>query len=309
MYLGIDSGGSKTMMVLLNREGEILHQGQCEGVGRSVDDGSNLLSELTLPLSNLRDQYGFPMAICVNLGGKNSIQIHRTVTSVFPMAKIHVYRESEGVVPLFMARREEAEIIVLAGTGAIALGYSGAGEEAVSGGWGQDISDEGSGYWVGMETIRSILKSVERETPTLLAGLVLNSIYSRCGTGQLRTAMETRDEIRGKLPRERGSIAAVSRLTAKAAEMGDAEAERIFAEAGRKLAELTYSCAEALQLDKTPFRVLLAGGMTNCMGLWEEAYAERLRELCSTASYRRSQLQLSYGAALLARQLHDKKEE
>jgi glucosamine kinase len=63
--------------------------------------------------------------------------------------------------------------IVIAGTGAIAYGRNSDGQIARAGGWGSLVSDEGSGYWIGVEAVRAALRARDRRAdPAFLARLV-----------------------------------------------------------------------------------------------------------------------------------------
>src|SRR5438046_6075315 len=54
-------------------------------------------------------------------------------------------------------------VLVIAGTGSIAYGRNSEGAIARAGGWGHAISDEGSGYWIGVESVRAALQTRDRE--------------------------------------------------------------------------------------------------------------------------------------------------
>lgn len=64
-------------------------------------------------------------------------------------------------------------VLVIAGTGAIAYGRNLAGGTARAGGWGSMVSDEGSGYWVGIQATRAALRAHDRgEDSPLLKDLI-----------------------------------------------------------------------------------------------------------------------------------------
>lgn len=68
--------------------------------------------------------------------------------------------------------------ILISGTGSIAYASNGDGLITRVGGWGHLVSDDGSGYWIGKEIVKSIFRAEEglSETPTLLKELVFEKL-------------------------------------------------------------------------------------------------------------------------------------
>ncbi len=62
---------------------------------------------------------------------------------------------------IFHANSDVPGICIVAGTGTIALAFTGTGKTYRAGGWGAPISDEGSGYWIGAEMIRNYLNWID----------------------------------------------------------------------------------------------------------------------------------------------------
>ncbi|WP_143470053.1 N-acetylglucosamine kinase [Kocuria marina] len=61
-------------------------------------------------------------------------------------------------------------IAVIAGTGSVAWGVNASGHGTRAGGWGYLLGDEGSGYWLGREAVRHVLRDAQHrgasdETP------------------------------------------------------------------------------------------------------------------------------------------------
>src|SRR5262249_39446211 len=64
-------------------------------------------------------------------------------------------------------------VIVIAGTGSIAYGQNERGEAARAGGWGPNISDEGSGNWIGQRAIAEALRAHDEGVSTKLVANVM----------------------------------------------------------------------------------------------------------------------------------------
>ena len=162
-------------------------------------------------------------SIAVNLGGRNKNQISAIFKKYFPLAALEVYRESEGAASLAFGRLYGAEIVILAGTGTIAIASDQKGKFVVSGGWGCNISDGGSGYDIGLEAIRKSLK--ELDGTEKLSPFVKE--ITRCDNpfpalGEVNGFCNLRDEVRSRLSVEnRKGIASLAKTVAACCEKGD----------------------------------------------------------------------------------------
>ncbi len=111
----------------------------------------------------------------------------------------------------------EGGVLLIAGTGAAALGIDVAGARLVDG-WGPDIGDLGSGSWLGREALRAVLRAaVEPSAATAL-------------TGALAPLVGPPEEILGWVGREghlARRLATLAPATLDAAEAGDVVARRI----------------------------------------------------------------------------------
>lgn len=264
MYMGIDTGGSKTAIVISEDGLTVSERIYGPGVGKATDietlDGE-LLNILT-PLSNYKVD-----RICVNLGGKNVAQIKNTVQKLFPDSEISVYRESAGILPLYLLKKNSG-IVLLTGTGTIAIGKN-SDKKYIGGGWGCDIGDEGSGYWIGKQAVIRSLKSLDGigVSTTLCKELLCaeTQIIARTNPEDV-TSM--RDNIRKNLlPVERARYASYAKTVASCAEKGDLIAKEIFEEAGCHLADLVCATAKKLGLTNC-IKLIVMGGLTNTKHLW-----------------------------------------
>lgn len=128
-------------------------------------------------------------------------------------------------------------VVVAAGTGVTVLASNGAGCVRVNG-WGPTLGDEGGGYWIGQEGLRSAYRWLD----------------GRGGSERLATAAReafgTLTELPGTLAASAdrvGMIASFSRHVAAAAHDLDPEATRIWSDAGHELA--TAALAALRRLD------------------------------------------------------------
>jgi N-acetylglucosamine kinase-like BadF-type ATPase len=70
----------------------------------------------------------------------------------------------EGALP-HVAGEERARLLLVAGTGSVAVSLCGDGRRARVGGWGSRVGDEGSGAWLGIEAARATLRAMDGRDP------------------------------------------------------------------------------------------------------------------------------------------------
>jgi N-acetylglucosamine kinase-like BadF-type ATPase len=144
-------------------------------------------------------------------------------------------------------------ILVIGGTGSIVLGYNDhTGATTRCGGWGHLLGDEGSGYMIGLEALRAIMKEFDGRgqatslTPRMLAALELKSPTDLIGWTYMSGKGKT-------------EIAALARHVHDEAEAGDAVAKRILAEQAALL---------AIQVGTVYKRLFGAAGERVSLALW-----------------------------------------
>lgn len=178
--------------------------------------------------------------------------------------------------------------VIAAGTGAVALAVGDDGGYARADGWGYLLGDEGGGYAVGRAGLVSALRAHD----------------GRGGSRELlRRARERFGTVEGVAGRVHGSenparvVASFAAGVAAAAREGDAEACRIWAEAGEELAR-TLAAASRVPGCET---VSWTGGLFSVGGLLREPFERRARELMPGTRLAPPAGDALYGASLLAK--------
>lgn len=137
-------------------------------------------------------------------------------------------------------------VLLIAGTGAAALGTDADGARLVDG-WGPEIGDLGSGSWLGREVLRAVMRAADGLGP---ATALTSAIAEPVGAASEVIAWLARD---GTLPRR---LATLAPLALDAAQAGDEAAATIAADAVRLLT------ASAVAASRTSDDVVLHGGLT-----------------------------------------------
>ena len=272
-FLTIDSGGSKTTLALYTGDGALIKESKSRGLG-SADDNECVLEEARRILSDFCLGYEISHVIC-NLGGKNKNQIEMTLKSAFPNASAKIFRESEGTVGLELCRLYSAEVTLMAGTGAIAIAPAG-NKTVISGGWGANISDRGSGYQLGLDAVRLALEELDGIGGLSLLTKSLTGINESPKAMDAQEYCDFRDNVRRSLsPFDRAHIASFARTVYDCARQGDKRSIDLYKKVGFDLAELVITASR--KAETKPCCVLVNGGMVNGKEFWQESFEEKLK--------------------------------
>ncbi len=153
-----------------------------------------------------------------------------------------------------------AGVLLIAGTGAAALGIDG-GVAALVDGWGPELGDLGSGSWFGREALRAVLRASVGLAPVTV---LTDAVAATIGDPAAIPAWVSMD---GPVPRR---LATLAPLVLDAAESGDAVSASIAAEGIRLLV------ASAVAASSSSREIALHGGLTD--HVWfRESLAQALR--------------------------------
>ncbi|CAM5718512.1 ATPase BadF/BadG/BcrA/BcrD type domain-containing protein OS=Lysinibacillus sphaericus OX=1421 GN=LS41612_07520 PE=4 SV=1 [Lysinibacillus sphaericus] len=142
----------------------------------------------------------------------------------------------------------------IAGTGAITMGFNYQGTSNRVGGWGYLFDDEGSGYDLGVETLKAVFQSYDqRATPTALTDVVLQHFT----VDHVPQLIEC---IYG-VAHPRTVIAPLSKYVFQVAAKGDTVANHIMREACVKYYKAIKTCYVNMAWRQEHVPVVLAGGV------------------------------------------------
>lgn len=273
MIVAIDIGGTKTKVIAADNSGNIVFQDVIRGFGLAVDQADKPIEELVFCIKRI-PSYNTVERFVVNLGGRNANQVKNTLLSVCPDAQVDVFRESTGIIGDVIRKKAKADVIIFAGTGSIALGH---GENGyfISDGWGRDIGDVGSGYFIGLEAVKTSLRAVEENEISPFITAIIGESNTLACTQCPDGLVNIRDKIRANLlPLDRDKTAAYTRITAQYAKMGDSFAREIFEQAGRGLADTAIRVCRKIGKEEE-VAVAVCGGIANTRELWERTFKEQ----------------------------------
>jgi N-acetylglucosamine kinase-like BadF-type ATPase len=195
--IGVDAGGTKTEIIFHQVENAFSEEGAnpLSFIGEGANPQVIGYSKVKVILKELIEK-GFSyfnlkrediLGIGIGLAGvdrpderqqlsyiMNEIMTELNLTADIPCA---ISNDAEIALLGSLPSDKHEGIIVISGTGSIAYGINHEGNRFRSGGWGHILGDEGSGYEIGLQGLKSVCRSVDqREEETILTKLILDHL-------------------------------------------------------------------------------------------------------------------------------------
>jgi N-acetylglucosamine kinase-like BadF-type ATPase len=120
---------------------------------------------------------------------------------------------------------------VISGTGSNVFGVGPDGRSWRAGGWGHLLGDEGSGYWLGAQSIKAGLRDRDGSGPETALSEAALRFFGESSAEELAASVYT-------TPLTKGELAAFAIETARLANEGDAVARNLYVRAAAELSEL-----------------------------------------------------------------------
>ena len=255
LVLGIDAGGTRTVCHLADMTGTVLAESRGSGANLQAIGELDVEKVLHQVIDRALAEAAGPVgAICLGMAGvdrpRDAELVHGILSRIGHRARVLVVNDA--LIALEAGLPGASGIVLIAGTGSIAYGRDSEGRAARAGGWGYVLGDEGSGYWLGRQALRAVVRSADGRGPaTALTPRVLAHYHVERADQLVREIY-----VGGTRP---SAIAALAREVQTAAEEdGDPLAQHIIDSGASELAAAAASVAKQLQLEAPT--VLLSGG-------------------------------------------------
>ena len=296
VVVGVDGGGSRTRVSVADRAGNELAVAEGagsaltpEGADRSAAVITAIVSEALVSLTGAR-----VLALCAGVAGAGREAEREALEESLESRGLamQVIVVPDAVLALEDAFGSGPGIVLLAGTGSIALGRGPTGAMARCGGWGPAFGDEGSAAWIGRKALATVAAAYDgREPETDLVAPLLAA--TKCSTAEDLVAW-----ARAATPAD---LARLAPLVAEGAATGDLRAESLLALAVEELALHVRTLARRLFGDeRASFPLALGGGLLARGSLVRRRLEQRLRSMTPGAQLRDDDLVPVRGAVRMA---------
>jgi N-acetylglucosamine kinase-like BadF-type ATPase len=219
----------------------------------------------------LKDLYAKAGLTAVHAGsvGVASASLPGTVEWITAVLKDFGVERSEvvgdEVIALDAAFQGGPGILQIAGTGSNTIGRAPDGSRECAGGYSSRLGDEGSGYWIGVNSVRRALHAYDREEPTQ----ILAKVGEIWGTHSLEDLVSLGDSTPGP------DFAALAPAINELAEAGDAVALGVLKQAAADLVDFVLLVRKKLRARhgiSAEVPVAWTGGVVEKMTLVREAF-------------------------------------
>ncbi|MDH7601649.1 MAG: BadF/BadG/BcrA/BcrD ATPase family protein [Armatimonadota bacterium] len=253
--LGVDGGGSKTEAAVIDENRRVLGRGLAGGSNTNFVSRKEAVSSYVSAVKQALDEAGLrPQQIAAagctfcSAAPDAFAELGLQVKPI-PIGEHQVAFERAGL-------QEVYGVVLIAGTGSSCFGFGKDGRRFHAGGHGPLLGDEGGGYDIGLQALRTALKAEEgRKPPTML-------VEAACEYFGVRNARSVVSRLAG-LQIEQPLIAGFAARVAECARQGDEAALEILRYAGTALGELAAFVAGRIFDRADRFPVVLAGGVFN----------------------------------------------
>ena len=298
--MGVDGGATKTMAAVLDLQSNALH---LASGGPSNEDtiGAAAAVETVLETAEgaiaragiTREELA---AAVLALSGTNT----EAIASAVRGARGHEWIVVNDVVGAWAtATGAGPGLAIISGTGSNVFGVGPDARAWRAGGWGHLLGDEGSGYWLGVQSIKAALRDREASGPETALSEAAPAFFGAPSVEALASLVYSK-------PLTKGQIAAFANETARLAESGDAVARELFERGARELSEQVAAVIRMTGLaDESsgggrPFPVGLIGGAYKAGPLFVEPLTRAIHEHAPQAEVATVRMAPVGGSVLLA---------
>jgi N-acetylglucosamine kinase-like BadF-type ATPase len=258
--IALEGGGTRSQAVLMDTNGRVIGASDSSDVNTNFVAYDQARQAVWTAVSNVLQASG--------VAGENVLYFAASIVGPMFGAELFgdlcpnatYYRYGEGTVVFARAGIYIPNgISLVAATGATAwVVRSDTGQQAVFGGWGSLLGDEGSAYAMGLQGLRAAVRAYEQRSPepTQMAEAVCQHFGLQ--PDQMRSHLVP---LVYQKPLSRAEIAQVAPVVTQLASQGDRMAQRIVAKVADDLSNLALHAARCIFQPQERFDVVIAGGL------------------------------------------------
>lgn len=300
--LGIDGGGTTTACLLADETGRKVASAVAPASNHRKSGLAKTKRAICKGIEMLAKQIGFasekqlPLAaVCAGLAGVDTDEDTRVLAEMFAeiseTPNLQIVNDVE--IALAGALENRAGVLVISGTGSIALAATPDGRRVRVGGWDYMLGDEGSGYSIGSRVLRAVAAAHDRR---IAATKLTDTVF--CAL-----KVKTFDELLSLIYEKEMTpqrIAALAPVADYAAAQGDEASMRLIEESATELVEITEAAARLAGLQDAPFPLVAMGGVLLAEGFFARCFQRKVSERITHAQFVQPRRTPVEGAVLLA---------
>ena len=303
-YLGVDGGASNITVVILDEKGNSVYEATSPHGANfralSLDQAVNNLEESVreaVQTLDLRpavfEKSVFGLAGCNFPSDEEMLYgaLRKSALSTMLGGGFSVHNDS--AVALRAGTDDGIGVVLIAGTGSNCFGRSASGETAKAGGLDTILSDEGSGYDIGIRSLQAVVQALDgRGEETALVQAIFNQL-------KVDSLQQLHDEVYAKY-QTKAAIASLAKQTVEIAAKGDAVARDILNHSVNELLSMVDAVIRRLDWRDTAIPVIAVGSVVGHRNYVRQRFQSELLRVAPKAKLVTPKVSSANGAALLA---------
>ena len=275
LNITVDGGGTKLLVLVFDEKYTLLAVGKGLSVNAlfatQEDVKKTIISCINDVINQIPDSYKedgnivFENAYITMVGSSHIFYDYLKTRSTVKNSKLF----SEGETGLLAGALTDSGLLALAGTGSDCFLVNKGHAYSMIGGWGAVLGDEGSGYYLGRETLIATIRSFDKRGPkTILEDIIfkdwklermwdLVKIYSS--------------------PTQRRDVALATKSLSKAIKLGDEVAIKIIKHAATELA-LQATTLLKRAIVQMPLKMTVSGGAWKTSRIMIDSYVSLVKK-------------------------------
>jgi N-acetylglucosamine kinase-like BadF-type ATPase len=298
--IAIDGGGTKTRVISTTAQGLLVKSAVVGPIGLTSTSLGAAVFNLKEGIRQVCD--GFKkedkiINLTIGLAGLDTTteeqEVEKIFKGIFQELKIENYLIiNDAYIALENGTQKQDALVLVSGTGSNCLGRNSQGKMAKAGGLDYILSDEGSGYSIGLSCLKTAVKSSDGRIEKSLIEDMVKKHFNATSILDLKTMVYnpnlTKVEVAGLAP-----------ICFKAFRTGDDEAKRILNDVIDELALLAKAVLKKLNLIDKPADCILAGGINQDQYIYQNI-AQKIQAINPQINVIIPQTQPVYGALKIA---------
>lgn len=301
-YLGIDGGGTRTRAFAVDAEGTTAGWGEAGAGNPNHATPEELRQHLGSAIQLAFRSLGISSAQCAaafaGLAGITTGAARQEVVRLVSdcgLAHARIAADHDIRIALAGGLGGRPGIALIVGTGSSCYARAADGRTWQTGGWEALISDEGSGYFLGLEAMIAAARMADGRTAE---SPLKTTVFRWLGIGHI-------SEILARLHDpglSRADIAAFAPEVIQFAASGDTVAGEILGRGAALLAEMVEAAYRMLPTGPAP-QVVITGGLGTARTIYRERIVGAIHQLLPAAEVMEPMLAPVIGGALLAMEM------
>lgn len=299
LFLGVDGGGTKTNIALMNEDREIVAEGE-GGPSNPLRVGvETAVANIAKAIDSACDAAGVSrgdiVAATLGLAGVRREDIRERVresfSSRFRVRKVYVTTDAD--IALYGTTLGKAGLVVIAGTGSVCIGVNDKGEKFIAGGWGPLAGDEGGGRGIAGEALHAVAKASDGRGELTKLSEQAAEYFRASNVENLIVAIYAPQM-------DNSRIAGFAKFVVETAQKGDKVATEILRDAGHELGTAAVAVLKKLGLEDREVPIGRVGSVFKAGELLTGPMNDVIRQVSTKAYLTDPQMPPAHAAALMA---------